>query len=307
MGPLIDSSFLLCAALLLNSSHRSHALVSLALLLSPPVLLGLERANYDLVIFCLVFINLSLVDRWSNGCAYAGAFGLGMLKIFPVVTIIALLRKTKESLRWFAAVIAAELVFVALSLQNIRAVARNSAGGWAGAYGYRVEFLAIDAASKRFKRIPAHIAPHLALPFLFVFFAATVVIAWHKREFLLSFLLKSSHKERTAFLAGAAIFATSFIIGSNYNYRLVFLLFTLPHLFIKLRDSDVQVRRASRYLIGVVFAVFWLTRFWTNPVVATVESGLTWLLFGFLSAISMVAGYSAVFSQRDTPSVVVQA
>jgi hypothetical protein len=306
MGPLIDSAFLLCAALLLISPQRLQALFSLALLASPPVLLGLERANYDLVIFCLVFINLSLIDRWSNGLAYAGAFGLGLLKIFPVVTILALLRKTKESRRWFAAVIAAELVFVALSLKNLEALARNSGRGWVASYGYRVEFLAVDKASERFKRIPANVAPHLALPFLCLFCVATVLIAWYKREFLLSFLFKSGDKERVAFLAGAAIFCMTFAIGSNYYYRLIFLLFTVPHLFATLGDREDWTQRLSRYVLGVVFAVFWLAWFLHNPITATIESGLTWLLFGFLSATSMAALYSVLSSQREAHSDVAQ-
>jgi hypothetical protein len=307
MGPLIDCAFLLCAALLLISAHRSQTVFSLALLVSPPVLLGLERANFDLAIFCLLFINLWLIDRWSNGLAYVGAFSLGLLKIFPVVTIIALLRKTKESLWWFAAVAAAELIFVALSMKNLHALASNSGKGWATSYGYRVEFLAVGAASARFTRFPAHIATDLALPFLIVFCAATILVAWRKREFLVSFLFKSSHKERTAFLAGAAIFSVTFIIGSNYNYRLIFLLLIVPHLFATLRDSEERVQRVSRYLLGIVLAVFWLTWFGSNPLTATIESGITWLLFGFLSATSMAALYWALSSHRDYPSVVAQA
>ena len=306
MGPLIDSVFLLCAALLLLSPHPLQAFYSLALLVSPPVLLGLERGNYDLIIFCLVFINLSLIDRWSNGCAYATAFGLGVLKIYPVVTVLGLLRKTKESLRWFAAIVAAELVFVALSLRNIHALARNSAKGWRSEYGYRVEFLAVGAAGARFRRFPAQIISDLALPFLFLFCVVTIVIAWRNREFLLSFLLKSGHKERAAFLAGAATYSASFALGSNYNYRLIFLLFTVPHLFTMLRNSRDQRQRVSRYLLGVIVAVFWLTWFGGNPLMVTLESGLTWLLFGFLSATSMVALYSALFSHRDSPSMIAQ-
>jgi len=307
MGPLIDSAFLLCAALLLLSPHRLQTFFSLALLVSPPVLLGLERANYDLLIFCLVFINLSLIDRWSNSWAYATAFGLGLLKIYPVVTILGLLRKTKESLRWFVAVIAAELVFIAFSLKNIHALARNSARGWNSQYGYPVEFLAVGAAGARFRRFPAHIASDLALPFLFVFCVVTVLIAWRNREFLLSFLFKSGHKERAAFLAGATIFSVSFALGTNYNYRLIFLMFTVPHLFAALWNSKDQTQRVSRYLLGVVLAVFWLTWFGSNPITVTLESGLTWLLFGFLSATSMVALYSALSSPRDNPSIVAQA
>jgi hypothetical protein len=306
MGPLIDCAFLLCAALLLVSSHPSQVLFSLALLVSPPILLGLERANYDLLIFSLVFVNLTLIDRWSNGLAYAGAFGLGMLKIFPVATIIALLRKTRKSLCWFAAVIAAELVFVVLSLKNFRALARNSGRGWQASYGYRVEFIALDKAITKYKGFPAHIAANLALPFLFAFCLATILIAWHNRDFLLSFLFKSGHKERAAFLAGAAIFSFSFVIGSNWNYRLIFLLFTVPHFFATLRDGEDRMQRVSRYLLGIVFAVFWLTWFGGNPLTATIESGLTWLLFGFFSATSMAALCSALLLQRNHSSVVAQ-
>jgi hypothetical protein len=41
---------------------------------------------------------------------------------------------------------------------------------------------------------------------------------------------KVSHKTKTYFIGGASIYAGTFILGSNFDYRLIFLIFTVPYL-----------------------------------------------------------------------------
>jgi len=63
IGPLIDAAFLLTAAAVLLSPNFWQIVCALIILISPPVLEGLERGNYDLVIFCLVALNLRFIKK----------------------------------------------------------------------------------------------------------------------------------------------------------------------------------------------------------------------------------------------------
>jgi hypothetical protein len=286
IGSCIDAAFLLAAAFLLLSPRPSQAIFSFALLISPVVLMGLDRANYDLLIFCCVLVNVWLVNRWSNGAAYVTAFGLGLLKIFPVASIAALLRRTKGSLLWFAAIVAAEIAFIASSLKTIHALVRNTPQSAFGAYGYLVGFLYL-----RDELLPvaaARLAPRFAFPFLCVFCVVTFFLAFRYRKYLLHFVCGSGTFERTAFLSGAAIFSATFLIGSNYNYRLIFLLFLVPHLFAMLGHSDDIARRVARYVLVIMLGVFWAPGHFF-PLTAPVETALTWMLFAFLSSTTIAA------------------
>lgn len=309
IGPLIDLTFLLAAATLLCSSRFGQVAFSAAILVSPPVLLGLERANYDLIIFSLVFLNLRLINRWSNGGAYVTAFALGMLKIYPVVTILGLIQKTKASLLWFLATVAGEIAFIFLALGQIRVLARNTPQFLYPSYGYRIAFLLFQSHLHPEKTPGSLAVPGSAFRFLICFCVVLIFFTWRFREHLVAFLFNSSPAELSAFLAGAAVYSLSFAAGLNSNYRLIFLLFTVPHLFVLLRKEKSTPARVARWTLVVLFAVFWLPFCYAGTAgVLLLESILTWVLFGFFASCCLAALYCQFHfwgepAEKDCPRV----
>jgi Glycosyltransferase family 87 len=290
IGPLIDASFLLTAAAVLLSPNFWQIVCSLILLISPPVLEGLERGNYDLVIFCLVALNLRFINRWSNGGGYVMAYLSGLLKIYPIVTVIGLIQRTKLSLLWFWATVAAEIAFIFLSLRELRAIARNTPQTAYGSYGYPTAFLFIRYHFNH--SVLAQNAPNAAFPFLCLFCVLLIFFSWRYREQLFALLFTGRSIERSFFFAGAAVYSASFIMGANFNYRLIFLLFTLPHLFAMLREGDAGQKWMVRLILSMMLAAFWLPWWYANPLTVALDSGLTWMLFSFFAASCLAALYS---------------
>jgi hypothetical protein len=133
----------------------------------------------------------------------------------------------------------------------------------------------------------------------------TVYFAWKYRELLLTLLFSTGPMERSAFLTGAAVYSISFILGTNFNYRLIFLLFTVPHFFAMLRLGDSVPHRWARFLLLVLFCVFWLPWWHANPLTVPLESGLTWVLFAFFGSSCLAALYSvAPLGVRNQPAAV---
>ncbi len=294
IGPLIDVTFLLAAATLLYSSRLGQNVFSAAILVSPPVLLGLERANYDLIIFSLVLLNLRIINKWSNGGAYVAAFALGLLKIYPVVTVLGLIRRTKASLLWFLGIVAGEIAFIFLALGQIRDIVRNTLQFAYPSYGYPIAFLFLQARAHS-GNIPASLpaVSGFAFPFLICFCVVVLLLAWRYREHLAALLSNSRPAERSAFLAGAAVFSLSFASGLNFNYRLIFLLLTVPHLFATRRKGEAGSARVARVILVILFAVLWLPLGYDRPAgfLFLLEAVLTWVLFGFLAACCLAALY----------------
>jgi hypothetical protein len=65
----------------------------------------------------------------------------------------------------------------------------------------------------------------------------------------------------TAFLFGAGIYCGTYLLGTNFIYRLMFLLLCIPQLQdwqIRRREGDMAVGIAELGLFGTVLSVLWL-------------------------------------------------
>jgi hypothetical protein len=96
----------------------------------------------------------------------------------------------------------------------------------------------------------------------------------------------------TAFLFGAGIYCGTYLLGTNFIYRLMFLLLCLPQLLdwqIRMCESNKSAGIAERALLVTVLGVLWSngnanghTMFFLLPQL------LDWLLFFYLAAVFML-------------------
>jgi hypothetical protein len=92
----------------------------------------------------------------------------------------------------------------------------------------------------------------------------------------ISFLAEKVSSSLDSFRAGASIYVAAFALGSNWDYRLIFLLFTLPQLFawVKTRSPWGCLSAAA---LGVMVIALWTSSL-SGRVAALDEFG-NWLLF----------------------------
>lgn len=94
LGVLLALAFLAAAAAVVRPRDAREAGWFAALLVSPPVLLGLERGNSDLVIFVLIALAGWLVGRERSHAAQVAATGVlvsaAALKLYPLVALTGL-------------------------------------------------------------------------------------------------------------------------------------------------------------------------------------------------------------------------
>jgi hypothetical protein len=89
---------------------------------------------------------------------------------------------------------------------------------------------------------------------------------------------------RLAFYLGSLIFLGTFAVGNNFDYRLVFLLLTLPQLFDWVTDETGDPRR---WMAGATIAVI-LTLLWIGALSEPLElfdELVTWATVGLLVAL----------------------
>jgi hypothetical protein len=201
--------FLSCCWLLLR---QYPSLTLLALCFSGATLLSVERGNNDIIIFFLLYFSVTI-----GGGVYALVLLFAtLLKVFPILAFPVFCNSLKTISLMFAVAVVAFIIL----LPEISSI-RNSTPVSAGlSYGSASISRAIQL--KLNFNLPSHFISILIL------FAALVV--W-KLEFLskrLRFSGKNKHAEKI-FLVGAYVYVGTFILSSNWDYRLIFLLFCVPY------------------------------------------------------------------------------
>jgi hypothetical protein len=96
----------------------------------------------------------------------------------------------------------------------------------------------------------------------------------------------------TAFLFGAGIYCGTYLLGTNFIYRLMFLLLCIPQLLdwqIRKCEPDKTATRAELGLFGTVLGVLWLNgNADGHSIFLLLPQLLDWFLFFCLACVLML-------------------
>lgn len=213
-------------------------------LLAPPVLLAVNRANNDLVVFILLAIGLLCLrdSRPWRLAVFAALLVLATgLKFYPIVAGAALLlvRPAGRRLKAVAlTVLAGGVVLASVWADFQRAVILAPTEVYT--FGAPIIFRDLGWTGR---------APLLAGVALLGLAAWTCV----RRGWLVRLDdAAGDFRERCAFVAGAALLVGCFLAGISYSYRLVFMIFLVPLLW---RQISTPIGKGTGLLL---LATLWL-------------------------------------------------
>ncbi len=290
--------FLVAALSRLRPREPRQLLFYLAVLCSSPVLLAVNRANNDLVIFILLTpLVPCLLDSRSSvrlvGLLLIAA--AAALKYYPAVAGLLLLTSAPgRDLRWRVGLMAALLVAVGLDvLPNVSAF---------GGLAPHPDGLMTFGAMALFHSLGWDgLAPTLVTLALG---AAAFGWFWRSRRFDGWTLRADQQADWLHFVLGSALLAGCFFASPNYAYRWIFALWLAPLLWTLPADATApeSVRRLARLTRGLLLGVLWidaaycmvLNRFigsvpfptlglWADRLFI-VEQPLVWAFFGCMLA-----------------------
>ena len=216
---------------LYNLISETNSIWILLIAFSGASLFAVERGNNDIIIFSLVYLA-------------AGAPGQLMvlllltataLKIFPILVFPALIAERVSALI-FGICSTALMFFMRTELTAIRA-------GTPVYYGLSYGSACIAAAAEKFF--------HLKIPQILI---STLLIASVFVVYLKPFRFLDLHAECTnervkrLFCFGAYIFVGTFLLNSNWDYRLIFLLLCVPYVLL------IQNQFARIFILVCMFA-----------------------------------------------------
>ena len=250
LGPLLGLAFFMTAAAVLAPRRPGVALVAVLLLASPPVLLGVERGNCDLIIFLL----FAAAGAWLAGraaLAGAGLIGLGaVLKYYPLAALPALAARAaprRRVLAWMGATLLACLLVVLCWWSDYRrALALVPRPETLNAFGLAEIGLAWQKVRARPGGLLAAALPALVL--------AVGWLGWQARALWTAVPRLGS--VAAWFVAGAATWGFCYLATASYTYRAVLLL--LPARLWLDQTADPVHGRAARGQLAAWMTVFWL-------------------------------------------------
>lgn len=262
---------------------RTAWLLALALF-SPAVMMGVERANLVLVIFFLCASSLVVLRRSAVAAALLLTFA-GVLMYYPFLGLVCLLRARRRTFLWLGgAGVAVGLAYLALTRDDIRLVLRGIDRGTFESYGLNVAWMATRQLTH--SRTATTVVALLSGALLLGAFIVLIRSARHG----LAPAGAPCPQHLDGFRLGATIYAGTFLLGNNWDYRLMFVLFCLPQLVEWTRDGRRDLARAARVTLTALLVSLWMQFFFRfarylpegGYVVLMMDEGANWLLLGGL-------------------------
>jgi len=255
-GLAVAAFFLGTLAFALRPRSLLAGAVFAVLLLSFPVALIVERGNLDQIAFILLVVGLLGLGRDRPGpvaqAAGAGAILLaGLVKLYPLIIPAAAIFYWRDSRRrWLGAILAVAAWWTVLHLDEIVLVMRKTTRGLEPAYG-RLLLTGRLQVEGTWGLIQAD-ARSCGLVGLALSWAVMLAGLWFgvRRRREISAAMPGA-VDRALCLAGALVYTGTYMLGSNWSYRLVFLLICVPGLW-SIAGEGGPVRRQAGVALGAI-------------------------------------------------------
>jgi hypothetical protein len=216
--------YLTCMSVLIaQAKYAGDALVLLLAGLSTAPLFAIERGNNDMFVFSLIFLGCFTTNKYLKSIAFAAA---SLLKIYPIAGMMmdAVRRPAR---RRIVPLVSAVLVLALLAWQwrDIDLIRHATPISRTGSYGV----LSLQEEIVHF--FPGSLFYFIQLGWIisgmfWLLVLSTMDLAWKRSMDLDPELLNSRHGEMFSIFGATYVF--TYAIGSNFDYRLILLLPTIP-------------------------------------------------------------------------------
>ena len=248
-------------AALLDSQKVVSRIVIWMVLSSPPLWLLVERGNIDELIFLLVLISSFLLFRGFDLVAIAIIAITALFKFYtlPLLLILSITSKSKKSRVAALVTFLVTVPFIAIDYFKIQS---DFPSVWFISFGAPSIGLWINLVGENLGLSWLHIgapAGHVLGLIVFVASIAILRIFTMRRSEDLVFLdyRETTKKESdTLFLILGSVFITCYLLGMNYDYRLIFIVASGLTLVAQTQQGSLRKKLQYLLIIGV-----WLSSF----------------------------------------------
>lgn len=273
-GFLVDVAFMAISVLLIKPTSKAEFAKCCLIVLSPAVTLGVERANNDLIIFSLIAISAILIMQKTRLAQVCGLFIIyvsALLKFYPSILFAAVLltarRNTKELVLMTALSLSLAALWLATNFNELLLVK--------DLVPKPVDYFATGLrAMWVYVGRPYPWVLTLSPTWLLVGFMALIAVGATGIASRLKTIQVQSNRSifnYVIFIFGLAILFITYTINSNYDYRWVFFIFTVPLLF-DIKKSHPDNKALGRLVNGAIMCA--AITMWTEALRANSVFGM---------------------------------
>jgi hypothetical protein len=254
-GVVINAVFMVTAVMLVRPSNRSELAIGAAILLSPTIMLAIERVNNDLIVFELLVLTAWLVTSRHRHGQIGGLLVSTLatfLKFYPAALFgaIALVARTRKE--FFTAIVGGICLLSAwiyLSIHELALVlplGPRPAGPFATGSTLLFEYLCPTC-------------PIFAISLVAATVAGTVAFLLSRNVSVTPFSVGMSRQPFVQFCLGLTVLLSTFLVNSNFDYRWVFFILLAPMLLGLRRQPfvDKLTKRLVVLILGCTLIVMW--------------------------------------------------
>ena len=199
-----------------------------------------------------MFFLVALAVFWVNkNRYYLSSFVVlfaAFLKLFPILAAVSLLRAEKKFFfRLFCIVCAVFAVYLAVTFHDLILIGKGTPKSAYFSFGKDVLWMKAfeinESLGMFFKYFSYFVLAICAVSAIFLFFKKSIPIRFEE-----SITLDS-------FRAGAMIYIGTFLLGSNFIYRLMFLILVIPQLLVWMQSLSGKYKIFS---FAAFFSALWL-------------------------------------------------
>ena len=269
LGVGLALMFYACVMLFLGKVRLREGFIWGFFLCAPPTMLAVERGNNDLVIFIL--LSIALIARRFSAVLVAISYSLvslcAALKLYPF-TVFCLATREKSRTAWIISTTAslACITYLYLIREQIKYINKVLPHPYMYAYGYRV---LTDQCNAYTHEIIPWFTPVLAILVVFV------LAGWMRVH--APSLPEMPQLMVDSLMTGSILYVFTFALNSNSNYRMIFLLFTIPAL-LHLSEGKTSYRSLAKVMLGCM-SVGWALSCQMLSVIFFIKETANWTVF----------------------------
>jgi hypothetical protein len=232
------------------------------ILFSPPTLLIIERANFDMLIFLMVVLIAFSNSLFLN---FIIIIFVSLLKYYPLTLMVNFFIEKKARSAKKILLILSLFIIVVLSLFYLTGesweLVQYKTQSWDPPWGNQFSVKAITMISEKWKNYE-HPMILLISYIFFIFFTIIFFLAFKKTRFIDKVNIYSF--EEKLFILGANLVVAVYLISDkgNIHYREVFIILLFP-LLMKLKESiDYKIFRYLIYFITLRYVFFLISNYY---------------------------------------------
>jgi hypothetical protein len=255
---------------------------------SPAIMLAVERANMDIAMFSVVACSLILWRAFPRLAPVLSPVLIALAaagKIYPAFALPTFMAtRSRTAARTALLCVAGFSIYVGCSFRDIAHVARIAPQGQHYAYGSRILiahiYHQVGADEWAGPAVVKQLIAGLPLGVL-----AMAVTLWVRSR-----LAPQGDDATTApapllaLYVGTSVYLGTFAVGNNFDYRLVFLLLTLPQLIEWARMATHRLSLLASATLVSILVLMWVGSL--SETLALWDELVSWMVAGLLVAVA---------------------